>query len=39
MRIDRTRTPAAKARRMSRRNERRQKSAAAFLFLAFHMEG
>lgn len=39
MRIDRTRTPEAKARRLSRRTARRQKSAAAFLFLAFHMEG
>ncbi len=38
MRIDRTRTPIAKARRMSRQSARRQKSAAAFLFLAFHVE-
>lgn len=40
MRIDRTRTPAAKGRRMSRRDARRAKnSVRAFLFLAFHVEG
>ncbi len=38
MRIDHKRLPAAKARTMTRRNARRAKSAALFLFLAFGME-
>ena len=35
MRIDRTRTPEARTRRISRRSQRRAKSAMAFLCIAF----